>query len=196
MTMGTFKCFLEKNSKNMTYKLNLKVVDDLEEKIIIGNDFLIKNSVNINLNKRIITIDNYSLIFNCQNTSDNITLKRFKPIDFKNIYPNKKLTTLLDTYTSNINESESIIDVEFEIPRKNNVTPELNPYPCPQFQEKLMKDEINELLKKKIIQRSTSLFAAPCFIKKKEDGTGRLLIDYRNLNKLSVPMQYYFPYFF
>ncbi|KAG0440907.1 hypothetical protein DMUE_1429 [Dictyocoela muelleri] len=111
MTMGTFKCFLENNSRNMTYKLNLKIVYDLEEKIIIGNDFLIKNPVNINLNKRIIIIDNYSLEFNCKNTSDNITLKRFKPINYKNIYPNKKLTTLLDTYTSNINENDSIIDV-------------------------------------------------------------------------------------
>ncbi|KAG0439355.1 hypothetical protein DMUE_2485 [Dictyocoela muelleri] len=167
MTMDTFKCFLENNLRNMTYKLNLKVVDDLKEKIIIGNDFLIKKSVNINLNKKIITIDNYSLEFNYKNTSDNITLKRFKPIFHKNFYPNKKLTTPLDTYTLNINENKSIIDVEFEIPMENNETPALNPYPCPQFQEKLMKDKINELLKKKIIQISTSLFADLCFIKKK-----------------------------
>ncbi|KAG0440602.1 Retrovirus-related Pol polyprotein from transposon 17.6 [Dictyocoela muelleri] len=76
---------------------------------------------------------------------------------------------------------------------KTKDTPALAPYPCPQFQETLMKDEIKELLNKKIIKRSNSLFSAPCFIKEKHDGTGVLLIDYRNLNKQSTPMQYYFP---
>lgn len=57
----------------------------------------------------------------------------------------------------------------------------------------MLKEEINSLEEAGVITRSNSLFAAPCFIKPKPDGTGRILVDYRKLNKNSMELQYYFP---
>ncbi|KAG0435490.1 Transposon Tf2-6 polyprotein, partial [Dictyocoela muelleri] len=192
-TKGIFKCILENSITKSTYNLYLKVIDDLEEKIIIGNDFLIENSVNINLGKMNLEFDGTLFKFNYSKTSDYCLIRPDYSTKKINENSNEELSKIFKDYNSKIDTSKPISHSEFSIPMKNNDTPALNPYPCPQFQEKLMKDEIKDLLDLKIIKRSNSLFAAPCFIKKKDDGTGRLLIDYRNLNKLSIHMQYHFP---
>ncbi|KAG0436891.1 hypothetical protein DMUE_3988 [Dictyocoela muelleri] len=80
--------------------------------------------------------------------------------------PNEELSDIFKKYLSMVDDSQPIHDSEFTIPTKTKDTPALAPYTCPQFQETLMKDKIKELLNKKINNRSNSLFAAPCFIKK------------------------------
>ncbi|KAG0441660.1 Retrovirus-related Pol polyprotein from transposon opus [Dictyocoela muelleri] len=83
-------------------------------------------------------------------------------------------------------------DVEFFIPTENNNITSRKPYPLPIHQKILLKDEIDRLRENNIISKSRSMFSAPCFIKK-NDGTGRLLVDYRDLNKISHKMEYSFP---
>lgn len=57
----------------------------------------------------------------------------------------------------------------------------------------MLQTEIQALLQDGIITRSNSLFSAPCFVKPKPDRSGRILIDYRQLNSGSIEIQYHFP---
>ena len=49
-----------------------------------------------------------------------------------------------------------------------------------------LKKEIKDMLSLKIIRQSNSPFASPIVIVKKKDGSDRICVDYRKLNKLTV----------
>lgn len=58
---------------------------------------------------------------------------------------------------------------------------------------KELKIQLQELLDKKFIRPSTSLWGAPVLFVKKKDGSLRLYIDYRELNKVTVKNKYPLP---
>ena len=58
---------------------------------------------------------------------------------------------------------------------------------------KELKLQLQELLEKGFISPSVSPWGAPVLFVKKKDGTLRLCIDYRQLNKLTVKNKYLLP---
>ena len=58
---------------------------------------------------------------------------------------------------------------------------------------KELKLQLQELLEKGFIRPSVSLWGAPMFFVKKKDGTLRLCVDYRQLNKMIVKNKYPLP---
>ena len=56
-----------------------------------------------------------------------------------------------------------------------------------------VKKQIEELLNKGFIRPSTSPWGAPVLLVKKKDGTQRLCIDYRELNKVTIKNKYPLP---
>ena len=58
---------------------------------------------------------------------------------------------------------------------------------------KELKLQLQELLEKGFIRPSVSPWGAPMLFVKKKDGTLRLYIDYRQLNKLTVKNKYPLP---
>ena len=56
-----------------------------------------------------------------------------------------------------------------------------------------MKKQLDELLEQGYIQHSLSPFGAPVIFVKKKDGTMRMCIDYRALNKITVKNRYPLP---
>jgi len=56
-----------------------------------------------------------------------------------------------------------------------------------------VKKQIHDLLSKGFIRLSTSPLGAPVFLVKKNDGSHRLCIDYRELNKVTIKNKYPLP---
>ena len=84
--------------------------------------------------------------------------------------------------------------IEFLIDIVPGATPaSITPYRIAPMELKELKLQLQELLKKGFIRPSVSPWGAPMLFVKKKDGTLRLCIDYRQLNKLTVKNKYSLP---
>ncbi|XP_075210528.1 uncharacterized protein LOC142317866 [Lycorma delicatula] len=67
-----------------------------------------------------------------------------------------------------------------------NVTVQRRPYRLSVEERQIVRERINELLEANVIRPSNSPFASPILLVKKKDGSDRLCVDYRELNKNTV----------
>ena len=85
-------------------------------------------------------------------------------------------------------------EIEFVIDVVPGATPaSITPYRMAPLELKELKLQLQELLEKGFIRPSVSPWGAPVLFVKKKDGTLRLCIDYRQLNKLTVKNKYLLP---
>ena len=85
-------------------------------------------------------------------------------------------------------------EIEFAIDVVPGATPaSITPYRMAPLELKELKLQLQELLEKGFIRPSVSPWGAPVLLVKRKDGTLRLCIDYRQLNKLTVKNKYPLP---
>ena len=85
-------------------------------------------------------------------------------------------------------------EIEFAIDVVPGATPaSVTPYRMAPLELKELKLQLQELLDKGFIRPSVSPWGAPVLFVKKKDGTLRLCVDYRQLNKLTVKNKYPLP---
>nr|GFC52770.1 putative reverse transcriptase domain-containing protein [Tanacetum cinerariifolium] len=85
-------------------------------------------------------------------------------------------------------------EVEFNIELISGAEPiSKAPYRMALIELKELKDQLQELLERGFIRPSVSPWGAPVLFVKKKDGSMRLCIDYRELNKITIRNRYPLP---
>ena len=85
-------------------------------------------------------------------------------------------------------------EIEFAIDVVSGATPaSITPYRMAPVELKELKLQLQELLEKGFIHSSVSPWGAPVLFVKKKDGTLRLCVDYRQLNKVAMKNKYSLP---
>jgi len=97
----------------------------------------------------------------------------------------------VDVFLDEIPELPHSRDIDFSIdliPRAGLVS--TAPYRMAPTKLAKLKKLIEDLLEKKLIRPSASPWGAPVLLVKKKDGSSRLCVDYRQLNKLTIKNKY------
>jgi len=76
--------------------------------------------------------------------------------------------------------------VQHHINLTSNEPVRSKPYPVPYSTRESLKKDIDDMLKMGVIRESNSPYASPVVVVKKKDGSNRVCVDYRKLNKLTV----------
>ncbi|GBO13826.1 hypothetical protein AVEN_27777-1 [Araneus ventricosus] len=95
----------------------------------------------------------------------------------------EKVRNLLRNYKPNKTKK---IDVKMNIRLTSDIPINSSPRRFPIIEKEIINEQIEQWLKDKIIRPSTSEYSSPVVLVKKKDGSSRLCIDYRRLNKITV----------
>ena len=113
----------------------------------------------------------------------------------RNVKVNPELTDSQKTDVNNVLEefSDIFTDVplvtnciEHEIKLTSDIPIRLKPYPLPFSSEKIVKEEVDNMLKAGVITESISPYSSPIVLVKKKDNKTRFCIDFRKVNSQTV----------
>ncbi|GAU50683.1 hypothetical protein TSUD_410390 [Trifolium subterraneum] len=99
-----------------------------------------------------------------------------------------------DVFPEDISDLPPEREVEFSIDLVPGTSPiSMAPYRMSASELNELKKQLDELLEKKFIRPSVSPWGAPVLLVKKKEGSMRLCIDYRQLNKATIKNKYPLP---
>jgi len=78
----------------------------------------------------------------------------------------------------------NLIKHHFEVTQREPVR--CKPYPTPYKLQKVVDEEVDKMLKMGIIERSKAPYASPLVLVKKSDGSYRVCVNFRELNRITV----------
>jgi hypothetical protein len=99
-----------------------------------------------------------------------------------------------DVFPDDVTDLPPEREVEFSFEVVPGTSPiSMAPYRMSSSELDKLKEQLEELLEKKFIRPSVSPWGAPVLLVKKKDGSMRLCIDYRQLNKVTIKNKYPLP---
>nr|GEZ42972.1 putative nucleotidyltransferase, ribonuclease H [Tanacetum cinerariifolium] len=114
--------------------------------------------------------------------------------DVSSIHDQPIVSEFLDVFPDELPGIPPVRKVEFNIELIPGAEPiSKAPYRMAPIELKELKDQLQELLERGFIHPSVSPWGAPVLVVKKKDGSMRLCIDYRELNKITIRNRYPLP---
>ena len=180
------------------------VIPNLNERCIIGLDFLTLHSITINPTLRTLSYLHNGKLFNIDIPIPNRRIMNiFKIIPERKFIldhlSSEKQLLLLDCLTKhqslfaeNMSEMRMANVVKHAINLKGEPV-NLKMRRTPNSLKPIIKSKIDEMLTHNIIRESTSPFASPIVIVPKKGGEMRFCIDYRKLNDITIKDRYPLP---
>ena len=99
-----------------------------------------------------------------------------------------------DVFPDDILEFPPEREIEFSIELVPGMGPiSIAPYRMSPIELSKLKGQLEELLRKRFVRPGASPWGAPVLFVKKKDGSMRLCVDYRQLNKVTVKNKYPLP---
>src|ERR1044072_7306329 len=99
-----------------------------------------------------------------------------------------------EVFPEDVSELPPEREVEFAIDLTPGTSPvSMAPYRMSASELSELKKQLEELLEKKFIRPSVSPWGAPVLLVKKKEGSMRLCVDYRQLNKVTIKNRYPLP---
>ncbi|XP_074293364.1 uncharacterized protein LOC141620374 [Silene latifolia] len=186
--------------------------------IVLGMDWLSKNHVMVNCHEKSLTItkpNGNEILFqnHKSNKNNNRIISFLKALKLlrqgckgylcdvcSSLEAEPNLTSIpvvkefLDVFPEEIPRMPPYREVDFTIELIPGSAPiSKSPYRMAPAELKELKIQLDELLEKGYIKPSTSPWGAPVLFVKKKDGSLRLCIDYRELNKVTIKNKYRIP---
>lgn len=205
--------------KELTTFANLRVIPLGTYEIILGMDWLNQHQATIDCSSKIIKcIDDFGASKSISGIKRPISIRTISPkqlqrclqkgcklfaisindffdsVDTHSSIDHPLLKDFLDIFVTEIPGIPPKRDMNFRIDLVPSTEPiSKTPY-CMTAQELVeLKVQLEELLEKGLIRPSVSPWGAPVIFVKKKDGSLRLCIDYRQLNKVTIKNRYLLP---
>ncbi|GJV09026.1 putative reverse transcriptase domain-containing protein [Tanacetum coccineum] len=156
--------------------------------VLIGMDWLAKYHARIICDEKVvhIPIDGETLIIRAQVMEKKSDEKRLEDIPV--------VREFLEVFPEDLPSLPPVRQVEFQIDLIPGAAPVARaPYRLAPSEMQELSDQLQELADRGFIRPSTSPWGAPVLFVKKKDGSFRMCIDYRELNKLTIKNRYPLP---
>ena len=75
--------------------------------------------------------------------------------------------------------------IQYRVNRTDNTPIRCKPYPLPYAMRKELRNEVHSMLEMGVVRPTTSKYASPIVMVKKKDGSYRVCVDFRKLNKIT-----------
>ncbi|GJW45047.1 putative reverse transcriptase domain-containing protein [Tanacetum coccineum] len=171
---------------NQPFKIDLMPIKLGSFDVVIGMDWLSKYHARIIYDEKVIhiPINGETLIIRVME----------KKSDEKRLEDIPVVREFLEVFPEDLPGLPPVRQVEFQIDLIQGTTPVAwAPYRLALSEMQELSNQLQELSDRGFIQPSTSPWGAPVLFVKKKDGSFRMCIDYRELNKLTVKNRYPLP---
>ncbi|GKB26699.1 putative reverse transcriptase domain-containing protein, partial [Tanacetum coccineum] len=176
-----------------TFNINLMPIELGSFDVIIGMDWLAKNHVVIVCDGKIVRIPYRNEILIVQGDKSYDERKKDKSRE-KRLEDVSTVRDFPEVFPEDLPRLPPIRQVEFQINLVLGVAPVARaPYRLAPSEMEELSTQLQELSDKGFIRPSSSPWGAPVLFVKKKDGSFRMCIDYRELNKLTVKNRYPLP---
>ncbi|GMI67673.1 hypothetical protein HRI_000436600 [Hibiscus trionum] len=183
--------------QNIPFPCNLYVLPKCEFNLVLGLDWLGKHEAWIDCQNRRLYLRGLGkesiLLIDKKPTSIFAAMALQDKLDFS-LPEMPVVSEFSDVFPEELPGLPPTREVEFKIEVQPGTNPvSITPYRMAPVELKELKKQIQELEDKGFIRPSISPWGAPVLFVKKKDGTMRLCIDYRQLNKVTIKNKYPLP---
>ncbi|GJS44078.1 putative reverse transcriptase domain-containing protein [Tanacetum coccineum] len=171
---------------NQPFEIDLMPIKLGSFDVVIGMDWLSKYHAKILCDEKVvhIPINGETLIIRVME----------KKSDEKRLEDIPVVKEFLDVFPEDLPGLPPVRQVEFQIDLIPGAAPvALTPYRLAPLEMQELSNQLQELADRGFIRPSTSPWGAPVLFVKKKDGSFRMCIDYRELNKLTIKNRYPLP---